>query len=123
MLFTLISPRLLTLLIMIYYYTNLKNRYKIDAHLLKFLTNYLQNLHQRTSLENVFSNYLPVKSSVPQGSILGPLLFVLFINDISSGINSGTNICLFADDTKIWRSMNSEVDCTILQKDINYLDE
>ena len=85
----------------------LKNHYKIDACLLKFLTNYLQNRHQRTSLENVFSNYLPVKSGVPQGSILGPLLFVLFINDISSGINSGTNICLFADDTKIWRSMNS----------------
>ena len=100
-----------------------KNHYKIDARLLKFLTNYLQNRHQRTSLENVFSNYLPVKSGVPQGSILGPLLFVLFINDICSGINSGTNICLFADDTKIWKSMNSEADCTILQNDINYLDE
>ena len=101
----------------------LKNHYKIDARLLKFLTNYLQNRHQRTSLENVFSNYLPVKSGVPQGSNLGPLLFVLFINDISSGINPGTNICLFANDAKIWRSMNSEVDCTILQNDINYLDK
>ena len=100
----------------------LKNHYKIDARLLKFLTNYLQNRHQRTSIENIFSRYLPVKSGVPQGSILGPLLFLLFINDISSGINSGTNICLFADDTKIWRSMNSEVDCAILQNDIIYLD-
>ena len=43
----------------------LKNHYKIDARLLKFLTNYFQNRHQRTSLENVFSNYLPVKSGVP----------------------------------------------------------
>ena len=80
----------------------LKHNYKIDARLLKVLTNYLQNRHQRVLLENIFSESLPVKSGVPQGSILGPLLFVLFINDIGLGISTGTNICLFADDTKNW---------------------
>ena len=99
----------------------LKTHYKIETRLLKFLINYLQNRHQRVVLENVFSDYLPVISGVPQGSILGPLLFVLFINDISSGISTGTNICLFADDPKIWRQMTSNEDCDILQKDINYL--
>ena len=79
----------------------LKNCYKIDARLLKFIKNYLQNRCQRTSLENVFSNHLPVKSGVPQGSVLGPLSFVLFVNDISNGVSPGTDICLFADDTKI----------------------
>ena len=99
----------------------LKNKYNIEARLLKFLVNYLQNRLQRVALENVLSDSLPVNSGVPQGSILGPLLFVLFINDISTGITSGTNICLFADDTKIWRSMNCVEDCNILQNDIDYL--
>ena len=45
---------------------------------------------------------------------IGPLLFVVFINDISTGMSHDTNIRLFADDIKIWRSMNSEEDCDIL---------
>ena len=74
-------------------------------------------------MENVFSDYEHVLSGVPQGSILGPLLFTLFINDINAGISAETNICLYADDTKIWRPMKTELDCTILQKDIECLNE
>ena len=48
----------------------LKNKFNIDARLLKFLVNYLKNRRQRVTLENVFSDYLPVQSGVPQGSIL-----------------------------------------------------
>ena len=99
----------------------LKNEFNIDARLLKFFVNYLQNRHQCVVLKNVLSDTLPVMSGVPQGSILGPLLFVLFINDISTRISNGTSICLFADDTKIWRGMSSVEDCNILQNDIDYL--
>ena len=99
----------------------LKNKFSIDARLLKFLVNCLKNRRQRVTLENVFSDYLPVQSGVPQGSILGPLQFVLFINNITLGINPKTNINLFADDTKIWRPMENEEDCAILQRDIDYL--
>ena len=60
-------------------------------------------------------------SGVPQGSILGPLLLVLFMNAIYESIDAETNIELYADDTKIWREIKSESDCDFLQKDIDAL--
>ena len=68
-----------------------------------------------------YSRTASVNSGVPQGSILGPLLFVLFINDISEVITEGTNIALYADDTKIWRKISSYSDCVILDNDIESL--
>ena len=62
-------------------------------------------------------------SGVPQGSIIGPTLFVLFINDITQCVTPGTNIALYADDTKIWRPIKTQDDHWILQKDINSLSE
>ena len=62
-----------------------------------------------------------VNSGVPQGSIVGPLLFVLFIDDISENISPGTNIALYADDTKIWREIHTYQDNIILQQDITTL--
>ena len=99
----------------------LKTQYSIDGTLLKFFTEYLRNRKQHVILDNVISDTVDVLSGVPLGSILGPLLFVLFINDIYENINKDSNIALFADDTKIWRNINSELDCKTLQNDINTL--
>ena len=99
----------------------LKFQYGIDGSLLKLLINYLKGRKQRVVLENITSESITVLSRVPQGSILGPLLFLPFINDIYVGIDKATSICLYADDTKIWRKINSENDCIQLQKDINTL--
>ena len=99
----------------------LKTQYNIDGALLKFFTEYLHNRKQHVILDNVISESVDVLSGIPHGSILGPLLFVLFINDIYENIDKDTNIALFADDTKIWCDIKSEADCEILQKDINTL--
>ena len=88
---------------------------------MNFFTEYLRSRKQRVILDNVISESVDVLSGVPQGSILGPLLFVLFINDIYENINKDSNIALFADDTKIWRDINTESDCETLQNDINTL--
>ena len=83
--------------------------------------NYLQGRKQQVITDNAVSNSIDVLSGVPQGSILGPLFFVLFINDIYENIEANTNIALYADDTKIWHEINSNNDCNILQKDIDTL--
>ena len=93
----------------------------VDRTLLKFICNYLQGREQRVVLGNQISSSKPVNSGVPQGSILGPLLFVLFINDLPDGLSTGTGLALYADDTKIWRIIETENDHIILQNDITYL--
>ena len=99
----------------------LKNDYGIDGMLLKFICNYLKDRKQSVVLGNHRSSSKSVLSGVPQGSILGPILFVLFINDLHHGISEGTNMSLYADDTKIWRVISSESDIKSLQNDIDTL--
>ena len=62
-----------------------------------------------------------VNYGVPQGSIVGPTLLIVFLNDITDGLSPGTDITMYADDTKLWRWINIKDDLWILQRDINHL--
>ena len=72
----------------------------IRGKLLNLLEDYLSNRFQRVLLNGQESSWLPIKAGVPQGSILGPLLFLIYINDLPDGLNSISK--LFADDTSLF---------------------
>ena len=72
----------------------------IRGKLLNLLENYLSNRFQRVLLDGQESSWLPIKVGVPQGSILGPLLFLICINDLPDGLSSIAK--LFADDASLF---------------------
>ena len=82
---------------------------------------YLANRQHFVSVDNVSCNLLPVLSGVPQGSILGPLLFLIYINDLPDQIDFAS-CYLFADDTKLIKSITCVNDCLLMQTDIDSLD-
>ena len=101
----------------------LKTNFGINGTLLKFIMNYLKDRQQRVVIGGTQSDLTIVRSGVPQGSILGPLFFVIFINDMFEHVSDGTDIALYADDTKIWRKIISWSDHEIFQNDIDALQQ
>ena len=83
--------------------------------LLKLFENYLHNRKQRVVLNGFYSDYSLIESGVPQGSVLGPLLFLIYINDLERNITS--NIKFFADDTMLFSTVKDPV---ISANDLNH---
>ena len=90
--------------------------YGIKGEILGWIAAFLSNRTQVT-VNGESSEHKNVTSGIPQGSVLGPLLFVIFINDLPEQVKS--EIFLFTDDTKIFRQINRPDDHSILQEDIN----
>jgi ribonuclease P/MRP protein subunit RPP40 len=93
----------------------------IVGKLANWLENWLEGRYQRVGINGVYSEWAAVASGVPQGSILGPLLFTIFINDLEVGIKS--DLLKFADDSKIWGKAETVHDRFILQQDLNILSD
>ena len=99
---------------------------KIRAHgirgkVLTWIDDWLSGRRQRVGIKGSFSKWQPVTSGVPQGSVLGPQLFSLYINDLDDGI--GGILAKFADDTKIGGGAGSIEEVGRLQKDLDSLGE
>ena len=96
------------------------SKYGINPKAVSWIENFLGNRTQQVIVQGEESSWKPVTSRIPQGSVLGPLLFVTFINDLPDCVTS--EAYLFADDTKIFQVIANEEDKGELQKDLNRLD-
>ena len=94
--------------------------YGIQGPLLNLIASFLSNRFQRVVLNGCCSTWKEVLAGVPQGSILGPLLFLVFINDLPEGLRS--NIKIFADDTSLFSKIkNTFLSSNILNSDLRFI--
>ena len=92
----------------------------ITGSLWNWFRGYLSSRMQCVTLNHCISDLLPVVSGVPEGSILGPLLFLIFVNDLPMSVTA-SSIFLFADDTKCLLPVKTFSDCLSLQRDLHNL--
>ena len=114
-------------------YTDLKKAFDLVSHkglvhklpafgigtvLINWISAFLSGRLQKVRVGLETSSWTPVTSGVPQGSVLGPVLFILYINDLVLNLNNST-AKLFADDAKIFKLISSSLDAINLQTDID----
>ena len=95
------------------------HQYGIRGHVLGWIRAFLGNRSQQVVIDGEELESVPVTSGVPQGSVLGPILFLVYINDLPDEVRS--QVRLFADDTALYLTMESEDDSSALQNDLDIL--
>ena len=96
------------------------HQYGFRGNLLTWLEPYLHNRSQRVTILGTTSSLLPVTSGVPQGSILGPILFLMYVNSLPDVVRS-KQIAAFVDGTKVFKEITSTRDAEQLQEDLSGL--
>ena len=91
----------------------------IDGSVLIWVRSWLSNRRQKVCIDREFSDWIEVTSGVPQGSVLGPVLFLIYINDIDTNLIS--KIGKFADDTKMCKGIGCAADVIQLKNDLDNL--
>jgi len=92
----------------------------ISGNVLAWIRQFLTGRTMKVNARGCYSQWAQVISGAPQGSVSGPLLFLLHVNDLPDWIKNSIN--MFADDTKIWSTITSETDSYLLQEDLNRLE-
>ena len=95
--------------------------YGIRGNTLNWNKNFLDNRPESVLLNGTNSDNIPVPSGVPQGSVLGPMLFLAYIYDLPDQVTS--RVRLFADDTTIYLALSTQADSEIVQKDLEQLEK
>ena len=94
------------------------HEYGVRGKIHSWIENFLSGRKQRVVVDGVYSDWTPVTSGIPQGSVLGPLLFLVFINDMPEEVVNAV-LLMFADDTKIMKVIKDAEDNKSLQKDLD----
>ena len=90
--------------------------YGVQGEILEWINSFLKDREQQVIVNGSKSGITPVISGIPQGTVLGPVLFVIYINDLLDELSS--HGLMFADDTKIYRQITSREDAIMLQEDL-----
>ena len=95
----------------------------IDGKILKWVVAWLHDRNQKVVTQGAESNWKPVISSVVQGSVLGPLCFLIYMymNDMETELNNNSTVSKFADDTKLIHPIQTDDDRIVMQNSINHL--
>ena len=93
-------------------------KYGIKGNIIGWIEAFLNNRTQCVNVNGHKSSSAPVTSGIPQGSVLGPILFVIYINDLPEMMSAGSIAFLFADDTKMFRQIKCSNDLAIQQEDV-----
>ena len=95
-------------------------KFGFGGPLLQWFNSYLTDRLQRVTVPGATSNAFTITSGVPQGSILGPALFLLYVNDLLQAVES-SRLTIFADDLKVYKEIRTPADSAKLQVDLNAL--
>ena len=95
--------------------------YGVTGQVLRWIESFLYNRKQQVRVGSACSSWSDVKSGIPQGSVLGPVLFLVYINDLPDALENVVK--LFADDTKVYRTIDDDKDSTSLQRDLDRLED